>query len=56
LEEFGNGTKLPFTFIFDDPSGNSYIKNPNYPGKDPKVEITHYKRTREQLENMGYSE
>ncbi len=31
----GQGVELPFTFIVDDPSGNSFVENPYLP-KVPK--------------------
>jgi len=34
-------------FTIDDPSGNSYIKNPNVPSKDLKLREVKYYRTRE---------
>lgn len=63
-----DGEGFPFTFIFDDPSGNSFIKNPYAPSSgteifytfitlniDPEMKIEHYLATREQLEAMGYN-
>jgi C4-type Zn-finger protein len=32
-----NGEVFPVTLVLDDPSGNSYIKNPFAPKKDPKL-------------------
>ena len=43
-----------FTFILDDPSGNSHIQNPHAPSSDPYVKRTEYFRTKEQLEAMGF--
>ena len=34
LKKFGSGEKMPFTFILEDPSGNSYISNPAAPTPD----------------------
>ncbi len=31
LTDFKDGLHIPFTFIIDDPSGNSFIKNPLAP-------------------------
>eukprot|EP00842_Homolaphlyctis_polyrhiza_P004450 jgi/Hompol1/5005/HPOL_004088-RA len=47
--------KKPFTFIIDDPAGNSHVENPYVPNFDPKSKLTHYKRTREMIEAMGYT-
>lgn len=37
-----------FTFILDDPSGNSYVQSLTAPSVDPALEIIHYTRTRDQ--------
>ena len=52
------GAELPFTFIVDDPSGNSFVENPYLPKvhltvcsdaqKDPHCRVFHYYRTKEQ--------
>lgn len=44
---------VQFDFILDDPSGNSFIENPNAPAKDPLLEVTFYKRTPKQSEDIG---
>jgi len=54
-KEYATGTKLPFTIILDDPSGNSYIQNPYAPSTDPYNKIEYYIRTKDQLVEMGYS-
>lgn len=46
---------LPFTFIIDDPSGHSNIKNPMAPLEDPNMKIEKYVRSVEQIISMGYS-
>eukprot|EP00735_Rhodelphis_limneticus_P002170 TRINITY_DN12953_c0_g1::TRINITY_DN12953_c0_g1_i1::g.11075::m.11075 TRINITY_DN12953_c0_g1::TRINITY_DN12953_c0_g1_i1::g.11075 ORF type:complete len:471 (-),score=146.63,sp/O13724/ZPR1_SCHPO/45.11/3e-127,zf-ZPR1/PF03367.8/5.6e-53,zf-ZPR1/PF03367.8/2.9e-54,HypA/PF01155.14/0.054,HypA/PF01155.14/41,Zn-ribbon_8/PF09723.5/8.8e+02,Zn-ribbon_8/PF09723.5/3.3,Zn-ribbon_8/PF09723.5/1.6e+03,Zn-ribbon_8/PF09723.5/41,Pox_A22/PF04848.8/23,Pox_A22/PF04848.8/11,UPF0547/PF10571.4/0.37,UPF0547/PF10571.4/7.2e+02,OrfB len=38
----------PFTFILDDPSGNSFVENPYAPAHDSHGTITHYTRSHEQ--------
>ncbi|XP_006823818.1 zinc finger protein ZPR1-like [Saccoglossus kowalevskii] len=43
----------PFTFILDDPSGNSYIENLFAPTKDVAMTITHYERSDEQNQMLG---
>jgi len=46
---------LPFTFKLNDPSGNSYIQNPNAPQPDLCVVKNKYSRTKQQIIDMGYS-
>lgn len=46
---------LPFTFIMDDPSGHSNIKNPFAPKEDPNLKLEKYVRTVEQIVAMGYT-
>ncbi|KAI3455837.1 hypothetical protein Pfo_012500 [Paulownia fortunei] len=43
-----------FTFILDDPSGNSFIENPFAPSPDPSLTIKFYERTPEQQSALGY--
>lgn len=40
---------LPYTFRICDPSGNSYIQNPNAPNPDSNLVIEKFPRTTEQL-------
>uniref|UniRef100_A0A803PK65 Zinc finger ZPR1-type domain-containing protein n=1 Tax=Cannabis sativa TaxID=3483 RepID=A0A803PK65_CANSA len=44
----------PFTFILDDPAGNSFIENPHAPSHDPALSIKFYERTPEQQTLLGY--
>lgn len=44
----------PFTFILDDPAGNSFVDNPFAPSSDPLLTIRFYERTREQQEALGF--
>ncbi|KAL5811839.1 hypothetical protein ACOSQ3_026789 [Xanthoceras sorbifolium] len=44
----------PFTFILDDPAGNSFIENPYAPSPDPLLSIKFYERTPEQQALLGY--
>jgi zinc finger protein len=55
LENILNGKNFPFDFILDDPGGNSFIENPFAPQTDPNIKVTYYKRTKEMLEQMGFS-
>lgn len=43
-----------FSFILDDPAGNSFIENPFAPSKDPSLSIKSYERTPEQQALLGY--
>ncbi|OXB62388.1 hypothetical protein ASZ78_009454 [Callipepla squamata] len=43
----------PFTFIIDDPSGNSFVENPHAPQKDEALVVTYYKRTPQQDAMLG---
>ncbi|NXU55685.1 ZPR1 protein, partial [Turnix velox] len=43
----------PFTFILDDPSGNSFVENPHAPQKDEALVVTHYRRTPQQDAMLG---
>nr|XP_043606472.1 zinc finger protein ZPR1 homolog [Erigeron canadensis] len=43
-----------FTFILDDPAGNSFIENPYAPSPDPSLTIDFYERTLEQQASLGY--
>ncbi|XP_018449056.1 uncharacterized protein LOC108820585 isoform X2 [Raphanus sativus] len=43
-----------FTFILDDPAGNSFIENPHAPSPDPCLNIKFYERTPEQQAALGY--
>lgn len=46
---------LPVTLILTDPSGNSFIENPYAPSHDVYCHESHFIRTREMAEAMGYS-
>lgn len=54
MKEYSSGNEFPFTFIIDDPSGKSHVKNPFAPKIDPMLRIEIYERTREQLQHMGF--
>ena len=58
IEKLGNvldGKNFPFEFILDDPSGNSFIENPFAPQTDPNIKVTYFERTKEMIEQMGFS-
>ncbi|KAL2902312.1 Zinc finger protein ZPR1 [Bienertia sinuspersici] len=43
-----------FTFVLDDPAGNSFIENPYAPSPDPSISLRFYDRTPEQQATLGY--
>ncbi|NWS72651.1 ZPR1 protein, partial [Crotophaga sulcirostris] len=43
----------PFTFILDDPSGNSFVENPHAPQRDEALAVTRYRRSLEQAALLG---
>ena len=47
------GSALPFTFIVDDPAGNSFVENPTAPRADPRLRVTQYERTAAQDLEVG---
>ncbi|NWH64227.1 ZPR1 protein, partial [Geococcyx californianus] len=42
-----------FTFVLDDPSGNSFVENPRAPQKDDALVVSRYRRTAEQAAMLG---
>ncbi|XP_074592955.1 zinc finger protein Zpr1 [Brevipalpus obovatus] len=48
--------EMPFTLIVSDPSGNSFIENPNSVQTDSKLKKTHFKRSREENQILGLFE
>lgn len=46
---------LPFTFEIIDPSGNSFVQNPNAPNVDPQLNVTYFDRSLEDYATMGYN-
>ncbi|KAJ1728138.1 nucleolar zinc-finger protein, partial [Coemansia biformis] len=56
LPEDDSGAASPhaFTLVVDDPTGNSYVENLCAPSADPKMSINHYRRTREQMIELGF--
>lgn len=45
-----------FTFIMDDPAGNSYLQNVYAPEEDPEMKVEVYERTFEQNEELGLND
>jgi zinc finger protein len=54
LEAYADGSKMPFTFIVEDPSGNSFVENPSAPTADQYCKKTHWIRSAEEYGAMGY--
>lgn len=54
LKEYRDFKKLPFTFIVEDPSGNSFVQNPSAPTRDHYCKMTKWIRSKEEYEIMGY--
>lgn len=48
--------EMPFTFVLDDPAGNSFVENPFAPDADPAMTTEQYVRTAEQNEQLGLTE
>lgn len=44
---------MPYTVILDDPSGNSFMENPQAPTPDPHLTATYYTRNVEQNHALG---
>ncbi|XP_020597384.1 zinc finger protein ZPR1-like, partial [Phalaenopsis equestris] len=53
LRSFAEGS-ASFSFILDDPAGNSFIENPYAPKQDPSLSIKFYERTSEQQAALGF--
>jgi len=53
LDRMALGNIVPFTISIDDPSGNSFIENPQAPQKDPHMSSKFYFRTPEQDVSLG---
>lgn len=49
LALYMTGNELPFSFIVDDPAGNSFVENYHAPKPDPQMKVTHYIRTAMQV-------
>ena len=54
LERFANMEEMPFTFIVEDPSGNSFVQNPSAPTADQYCKKTKWMRSAEEYEALGY--
>ena len=45
-----------FTFILDDPLGNSFVQNLYAPDPDPNMSVEEYERTFEMNESLGLND
>lgn len=45
---------MPFTFIIEDPSGNSFVQNPSAPTADQYCKKTKWIRSVEEYQALGY--
>ena len=45
--------KTPFSFTVEDPTGNSFIENPNAPKEDPKLKVEYYTRSKDDEDVLG---
>lgn len=54
LERFANKEEMPFTFIIEDPSGNSFVQNPSAPTADQYCKKTNWIRSVQEYQAMGY--
>ena len=48
--------ETPFTFILEDPTGNSFVENPNAPEPDPLLKTEHYIRSKDDEDLLGITE
>jgi len=55
LNDLKDGKALPFKFVLSDPSGNSFVQNPNIPNADPQLEEEQRPRTMQEYLDMGYT-
>ena len=55
VRSYIDGHHFPFTFILEDPSGNSFVQNPNAPNLDVYMKVDHYKRSYVDYVMMGFS-
>ena len=54
LTQYQEGKVLPFTFEVIDPSGNSFIQNPNAPQIDENLQCEKFQRSLQDYAVMGY--
>lgn len=54
LERFASMEEMPFTFIVEDPSGNSFVQNPSAPTADQYCKKTKWIRSAEEYQALGY--
>lgn len=49
------GKRFPFTFVLNDPSGNSYISSESVGGNDNFLKRVNFMRTTDDFVAMGYN-
>ena len=49
------GKRFPFTFVLNDPSGNSYISSESVGGNDNFLKRVNFMRTTDDFIAMGYN-
>ena len=54
LERYASMQEMPFTFIVEDPSGNSFVQNPSAPTADQYCKKTQWIRSIEEYQALGY--
>lgn len=55
MKAMREGREFGWKFELDDPSGNSFIQNPNAPNPDLACSHSFFQRTVEDYKNMGYN-
>lgn len=55
IAAYREGRVFPFTFEVYDPSGNSFVQNPNAPNADTACVNRTFLRTIEDYQTMGYN-
>lgn len=55
MKALREGQNLPFNFELIDPSGNSFVQNPNAPNPDVGCIHEEFLRTVEHYQTMGYN-
>lgn len=55
MQSFREGKNFPFNFEVIDPSGNSFVQNPNAPNVDVSCVYEKYTRSIEDYQAMGYN-
>lgn len=54
MERYASMQEMPFTFIIEDPSGNSFVQNPSAPTADQYCKKTQWIRSIDEYQALGY--